>query len=225
MVKHLWIPVILIASILGSCKDMGSNVPPVPITPAIRSIQPDSAAIGDTVTISGTNFGSTQGSSSVVFSPGVAATIILAWSDSSIKAKVPSGAVTGNVSVSINGSSSNGFQFKTSIAVDTLVHFQSGVLPILINNCALPSCHSGSFPTSGFNASTYDNLRKGGSTFGTNVVIPFDSTDSDIMKMIRSKNNPIGLLMPQSGPYAATGLPDSLIVRIGTWIEQGALNN
>jgi IPT/TIG domain len=224
MIKRSWILFVLFAAMIGGCKDMGSDVLPTPVAPTISGIQPDSAVVGDTVTISGSNFGNSQGSSRVLFTPGVAATVTILWSDTAIMAEVPVGAVSGNVTVSIDGAASNAFQFKTSAAVDTLVHFETGILPILVNNCASSGCHSGSFPLAGFNPSTYEGLRKGGFTYGTNVVIPFDSTNSGIMQMIRSNKNLIGLRMPQGGPYASTGLPDSLIVRIGTWIYQGALN-
>jgi hypothetical protein len=125
----------------------------------------------------------------------------------------------------VGGIASNGFQFKTSVAVDTLISFSAKVLPIFLNNCAVSGCHSGSSPLAGFNPSTYQGLRAGGFTFGTSVVIAFDSTNSGVMQMIRSSANPYGLRMPQGGQYFATGLPDSLIVTIGTWIQQGALNN
>jgi IPT/TIG domain len=226
MTKQFLILLLFFVVMISGCKDMGSNVPPTPVVPTIAGIQPDSAAVGDTVMIGGYNFGSSQGSSSVLFAPGISANIVVSWSDSLIVVGIPAGAVSGNVSVTVNGSASNAFQFKSSAAApDTLVHFQTGILPILLNNCALSGCHSGSSPISGFNASTYDNLRKGGFTFGDKVITPGDSTTSDIMLMIRSSNNPIGLRMPQGGPYASTGLPDSLIVRIGKWIQQGALNN
>jgi hypothetical protein len=31
--------------------------------------------------------------------------------------------------------------------------------------------------------------------------------------------------MPFSGQYASTGLPDTMIAKVGLWIQQGALNN
>ena len=209
----------------AGCTDMGTSVPVSTPVPSIASVRPDSAAAGDTVIISGSNFGATQGSSSVMFPPGIAASAIISWSNDSIVVVVPSGATSGTVSISVGSKTSNGVQFSTSAHPDTLVHFQAAVLPILLNNCALSGCHSGSSPTGQFNPSTYAGLRKGSATFGANVVVPFDSTNSQIMHMVRGSNNAIGLRMPQGGPYAATGLPDSLIVRIGTWIQQGALNN
>jgi hypothetical protein len=221
-VSGMFILIIVVG--LDACKDMGSEVPPTIPAPTITSIQPDSAAIGDTVTIKGANFGATQGTSSVFFAPGVTATVST-WSDVSIRVKVPVGTATGAVSVTVNGTASNGVQFKTSTATNSAVSFSAEILPIMMNNCAVSGCHTGSSPLAGFNPSTYAGLRAGGFTYGASVVIANDSTNSGLMKMIRGTNNLIGLRMPQKGQYFATGLPDSLIVAIGTWIQQGALNN
>jgi YD repeat-containing protein len=79
-------------------------------TPAITSLNPNSGAIGASVTITGSAFGSTQGSSTVTFN-GTRATTISSWSTSSIVAIVPSGATTGNVVVTVAGKASNGVSF------------------------------------------------------------------------------------------------------------------
>ncbi len=101
--------------------------------------------------------------------------------------------------------------------------FANDIHPILLANCAVSGCHTGSSPASGFNQSTYAGVRAGGVNYGTNVVIAGDSTNSGIIKVLRGT----GLVgrMPLGGVYAASGLPDTMIVKIGAWIEQGALNN
>jgi YD repeat-containing protein len=87
-------------------------------TPTITSLSPTSAAVGASVTITGTNYGSTQGTSTVKFN-GTTATSITSWSSTSIVAVVPSGATTGNVVVTVSGSSSSGKSF-TVLATPTL---------------------------------------------------------------------------------------------------------
>ncbi|MGC1943643.1 MAG: IPT/TIG domain-containing protein, partial [Candidatus Acidiferrales bacterium] len=77
--------------------------------PTISGLNPTSGPIGTSVVISGTNFGSPQGSSTVKFN-GVTATPT-AWSATSITAPVPSGATTGNVVVTVGGVASNGMTF------------------------------------------------------------------------------------------------------------------
>jgi hypothetical protein len=76
----------------------------------ISSLSPTSGAVGTAVTITGTNFGSSQGTSTVTFN-GVAATAT-SWSATSIATTVPSGATTGNVVVTVGGVASNGVRFR-----------------------------------------------------------------------------------------------------------------
>jgi hypothetical protein len=77
--------------------------------PTITSLSPTSGAVGASVTITGTNFGSSQGSSTVKFN-GTSATAA-SWSATSIVAAVPTGATTGNVVVTVSGTASNGKSF------------------------------------------------------------------------------------------------------------------
>jgi YD repeat-containing protein len=77
--------------------------------PVITSLSPNSGSVGAIVTIAGTKFGATQGGSTVTFG-GVSASPT-SWSDSAITVPVPSGAVSGNVVVSVSGSASNGAWF------------------------------------------------------------------------------------------------------------------
>ncbi|MGO9096182.1 MAG: IPT/TIG domain-containing protein [Bryobacteraceae bacterium] len=74
--------------------------------PAVISLSPTSGPRGTAVTISGLNFGPSQGSSTVTFN-GTAATST-SWSATSIVALVPPGATTGNVLVTVGGLVSNG---------------------------------------------------------------------------------------------------------------------
>jgi len=78
-------------------------------TPTISSLSPTSGAVGASITITGTNFGSTQGSSTVSFN-GTAATPT-SWSSTSIVVPVPSGATSGNVVVTVGGMASAGVVF------------------------------------------------------------------------------------------------------------------
>src|SRR6267378_476088 len=64
---------------------------PPPPAPGILKLSPLSGFPGTSVTITGVNFGATQGASTVTFN-GVAATTVTNWSDTSITAIVPGGA-------------------------------------------------------------------------------------------------------------------------------------
>ncbi len=76
---------------------------------SITGLSPSFGFVGTSVTISGSNFGSAQGSSVVTFN-GTAASVTN-WTNSSIIANVPLRAASGNVVVTVNGSASNGVHF------------------------------------------------------------------------------------------------------------------
>ena len=81
-------------------------------TPSLTNLNPTTGTIGTTVTITGTNFGATQGTSTVMFNG--TATTPTSWSAASISAPVPTGATTGNVVVTVNGVASNGVSFTVT---------------------------------------------------------------------------------------------------------------
>ena len=78
-------------------------------TPSITGLSPASGPAGAVVTISGTNFGATQGASTVSFN-GIAATVSN-WGPASIVVSVPAGAATGPVVVTVGGVPSTGLSF------------------------------------------------------------------------------------------------------------------
>src|SRR6266446_6608406 len=97
---------------MGSSNQGGGGTPPAP---SIASLNPVSGVIGTSVTLTGANFGATQGTSTVMFN-GIAATAT-SWSATSIAASVPAGATTGNVIVTVGGVASNGVSF--TVQTDT----------------------------------------------------------------------------------------------------------
>jgi RHS repeat-associated protein len=110
--------------ILAACFLFFTAIETQAAAPTITSLSPTSGAVGATVTITGTNFGSPQGSSTVKFN-GTSATAT-SWSPTSIVATVPTGATTGNVVVTVSGTASNGKSFTvvaapsiTSLSVTT----------------------------------------------------------------------------------------------------------
>ena len=87
--------------------------------PSITSLNPTSGLVGASVTITGANFGATQGTSTVQFN-GTAATPT-SWSATSIVAPVPTGATTGNVVVTVGGVASNGVSFTVLLPIAVTV--------------------------------------------------------------------------------------------------------
>ena len=81
-------------------------------TPTITGLSPTSGVTGTSVVITGTSFGSTQGTSTVKFN-GISTTPTF-WNSTSITAPVPTGATTGSVIVTVNGLASNGVNFTVN---------------------------------------------------------------------------------------------------------------
>jgi hypothetical protein len=100
-------------SIVDPTKSATSTITVTPAAPSITSINPIAGPINSLVTISGANFGSSQGLSTVTFN-GAAATIITSWSNTVITAAVPAAAATGNIVVSVGGTASNGITFTVT---------------------------------------------------------------------------------------------------------------
>ncbi|HEY6251648.1 MAG TPA: IPT/TIG domain-containing protein, partial [Candidatus Angelobacter sp.] len=94
--------------------DNVSISPAPPPAPSITSLSPTSGALGASLTITGTNFGSTQGSSTVTI--GGAAAAVNSWSATSITAAVPAGLAAGNnnVVVTVSNVASNGVAFTVN---------------------------------------------------------------------------------------------------------------
>ncbi|MHB1684892.1 MAG: cellulase family glycosylhydrolase [Bacilli bacterium] len=92
----------------------GSTTPPPQSSaPSIASLSPTSGTAGTAVTIAGSNFGSSQGSSVVNF--GATAATVTSWSNTSVTATAPNlAAGTVNVTVSVGGTASNAASFTVT---------------------------------------------------------------------------------------------------------------
>jgi hypothetical protein len=82
-----------------------SEEPPCP-HPYIKRIQPKLAKVGEQVIIKGRRFREQDGSSEVIFPPGVSGNIIF-WRNTEIQVAVPLGAETGQVVVKTKCATSN----------------------------------------------------------------------------------------------------------------------
>jgi len=88
------------------------------LSPGITGLNPTSGGPGTPVTISGSAFGSTQGTSIVTFNGVLAAPT--SWGNSSIVVPVPAGATTGSVVVTVGSVSSLGSQFSVGPTITAL---------------------------------------------------------------------------------------------------------
>src|SRR6267154_573548 len=105
--------------VVNVCAQVSNGSPfTIVLPPSITSLSQTSGPAGTSITITGTNFGATQGTSTVMFN-GVAAAAASAWSPTSITVSVPTGASTGNVVVTVLGTASNGWAFTVTASCTT----------------------------------------------------------------------------------------------------------
>lgn len=86
--------------------------------PVLNGISPSTGVAGTAVTLTGENFGATQGTSTVTFN-GTAATPT-SWGNTSITVNVPAGVTTGPVVVNARGLASGGVNFTILPTVNSL---------------------------------------------------------------------------------------------------------
>ena len=196
---------------LWSCQDAGTE-PPGAAT--VSGVFPDSAAVGDTVLITGTSFGAAQGTSTISIG-GAAATVIVSWSDTRILVAVPPGAASGTVRVNVGGQLSNAATFRAQSTAETRISFAGQVLPLFTANGCI-GCHGG---TNNLVVTPFASLMLGNSVHGP-VVTPYNGEGSVIVRKLRGTAG-FGNRMPQGGPF----LSDANIEIIARWIKQGARNN
>jgi len=98
-----------------------SNGSPFTVAPTITSLNQTSGAVGASITITGTNFGTPQGASTVTFNGPQRRQRALGARPAS-QCLVPVGATTGNVVVNVLGTASNGSSFTI---VPAAQHYKS----------------------------------------------------------------------------------------------------
>jgi hypothetical protein len=107
-----------------------------PVVPTLSKVTPATGGPGTSVTITGFNFGATQGTSAVTFS-GTLATPT-SWSATSITVPVPWGASTGDVVVTAGSTSSIGMRF-TVAALSGITLVQPVKICPNTNTCSFPA--------------------------------------------------------------------------------------
>ncbi|MGC1107468.1 MAG: SBBP repeat-containing protein [Candidatus Acidiferrales bacterium] len=98
--------------------------PPPPVSPVITSVSPTSGAAGTQVTISGSGFGSSQGSGAAWL--GTTPASIVSWSDTQVVADVAAASTSGVAQIQQNGILSNSVTFTIGSPTVTSVTPTSG---------------------------------------------------------------------------------------------------
>lgn len=158
--------------------DSQISVPQTAPPPTISGLSPTSGPAGTPVTVSGNNFGATQGTSAITFN-GVAATPT-SWNSTSIETPVPGSATTGPVVVTAGGAPSNGVNFTvitTGTISGTITRASdatavSGALVEAVQanvvKASATSGTDGTYSIAAVTAGTYD-IRVSASGYGTAV--------------------------------------------------------
>lgn len=205
--------------VVGSCKDLGSEVPPPSPTP-VMGLAVDqnifSFFVGDTdsTTISGGtqpySFISTGDTTKVV--PSISGSLLI----------VRALAVGGSTIV-IGDNSASTLSVTINVTVRALVSFSAQVQPIFTTNCVNAGCHPGGSAPFPLQANvSYNNLvgvtAVAGPCAGDKRVL---ASNADASALIKRLEGTCGLQMPLGG----TPLPPNRIQLIRDWINQGAVNN
>ncbi len=156
-------------------------VAPLPVSvPTISNISPAVGPVGTSVTITGSGFGATQGTSTVAFNSVTGAPTN--WSNTSIVCPVPAGATTGPVVVTVGGTASNGSTFtvaETGTITGTVSRASdaAGINGALIEalqsgivKASATSGDNGSYSIAGLISGTYD-VRASAARYTTQVQI------------------------------------------------------
>lgn len=156
--------------------------------PTILNLSPTSGPTGTLVAVSGSNFGSTQGSGFLSFNGSVAS--IGSWSDSTILATVPAAASTGSVVVSASGGSSNG-QIYTVIPTVVGLAPNSGVIGSTVTVTG-----SGFGATQGMSAVTFNGVVASTTSWNSSnilALVPAGATSGNVIVTVGGKpSNGVG---------------------------------
>ena len=177
--------------------------------PSITSLSPSSGPVGTSVTITGTNFAPTQGTSTVTFN-GVAA-IATGWSLTSIVATVPSGAANGSVVVTVAGTASSGFSFAVAPSITSLSPTSGG------GGTTITITGTSFGPNQGTSTVTFNGTASTPTSWGASLItvpVPSGATSGNVVVTVGGVTSN-GISFTVSPPPQITSLA-SLLVAVGT---------
>ena len=163
---------------VGGVPSNGMTFTVVP-APNISGLNPTSGTLGTSVTVTGTNFGASQGTSTVTFN-GIAGSPT-SWGATSIVVPVPNGATTGSVVVTVSGAPSNGVLFTVTTPSPSIASLSLTQGPIGANltvNGANFGASQGS-STVTFNGVVATTSSWGSSTI--NLSVPANATTGNVV--------------------------------------------
>jgi len=204
---------VVVSNTAGKMTSTGATltVNPATVAPSITSLNPTSGLVGSPVTISGANFGATQGTSTVKFN-GTAATAT-SWSASSIGVTVPAGATTGNVVVTVGGAASNGVSFTVTAPAPSITSLNpaSGLAgsPVTISGANFGTTQGTS--TVQFNGTAATPTSWSATSIG--VTVPAGATTGNVVVTVGgAASNGVTFAVTAAGPNITSLNPTSGLV-------------
>src|SRR6266496_3642848 len=160
----------------------------------ISSLSPTSGPSGTSVTITGSNFGATKGSSTVKFGSTVASTT--GWSSTSIIVVVPNGIVASTIGVvvTVNNTASNTVNFPVTNPFITNISVNSVLMNSAPENQLITINGSGFGATQGTNSSVKFNglvaVPSSWSDTAISIPVPTGATTGNLVVKVNSNSSP-----------------------------------
>jgi hypothetical protein len=212
----LWTSTQIVATVpLGSMSgvvEVGQNglasndIPFTTVVPSITGLSATSGTTGTPITISGANFGTIQGNSSVMFN--VASAAPSSWATGSIVASVPPDATTGNVLVIVNGTPSNAVGFTVTPTITSLQPSQAQVgAAVTING-------SGFGPVQSTSTVTFNGVPATASTWSSGsigVTVPTGALNGPVVVTVNGiTSNGMAFALTTTPPVLTSIAPTAL---------------
>jgi hypothetical protein len=176
--------------------------------PSISALSPSGGTVGTSVTVTGSNFGSSQGASTVAFNGTTGPPT--SWSATSIKVPVPTGATTGDVVVTVGGVQSNQYAFEVGTAAPniTSVSPTSGAVGTSVTIKGTGFGSSQGTSTVSFNG--VSGVPSSWSATQIKVPVPAGATSGSVVVTSGIENsNSVSFTVPGTGPSITNLSPSS----------------
>ena len=165
-----------------------------PPLPMISVLNPTSGSVGDAVRLTGTSFGGSQGTSTVTFN-GVRATAT-SWSDGTIDVRVPTGASSGSVVVTVGGQASNGVAFTVTVPARPWINDLSPPDGVVGTAVTISGVNFGNTGSVTFNAT--DGSPSSWSDTSISVEVPWGATSGPVVVVANGQDsNSVHFLVTQ----------------------------
>ena len=205
------------ADVIVTVGGTASNAASFLVIPTIAGATPQSAPTGASVTITGTSFGDSQGSSTVTFQD--IPVTPSAWSNTSITLPVPDAAYDGPIVVTVNGIATNGLPYQVTPTI-------TGVSPAAASVGTLVTVSGTAFqPNQNFSPVTFNGVSATPTTWSNTsftVPVPSGATTGPVVATVNnvaSNGMPFIVTHPTSFYLTSDASTTSGLLQLRTWGE------